>query len=392
MIRRDWLCTGCLGVLLSIACSNTRAASQDQQRKPLYTAAEYAAFQVADEEKNPQAKIKLLDDFSVKYPDSNLLPEVYRDYFLDYFAINSYRRSVEYVDKFLTFGDKTDPGDRLEALTTRAQAFFDGCGDPGFQTPESYAKARTAALEGLQAVSQFPIPREDIIRENGKDGSIPEREHVEALFYTVVGIAESGLKGHKDDSCVSKKIEFESIRLFSRQQVGDKRKDTEFQEFQETKDLHLLPSTRFEVVCELRGEPDLSAGDFLLWTTVDFFVGPVTREYEKMEAAQIPPNASWDKSAEIQDLKPLPIYLLRPGETRRVVIKEFDLAKVLKTYPVGDAANLWPWFVRLKIHVQDRTGRQIGSTERIVRLSPDSIRKKPANNHKAGTILNPNWG
>jgi hypothetical protein len=205
----------------------------------------------------------------------------------------------------------------------------------------------------------------------------------------VVGIAESGLKGHRDDSCVSKKIEIESIRLFSRQQAGDKRKDTELQEFQETRDLQLLPSTRFEVVCELRGEPDLSAGDFLLWTTVDFFVGPVTHEYEKMEGAQIPPNASWDRSAEIQDLKPLPIYLLRPGETRRVVIKEFDLAKVLTTYPVGDEANLWPWFVRLRIHVQDRTGRQIGSAERIVHLSPDSIRKKTANNHKAGTILNP---
>ncbi len=369
-----WIGPCCLGVVLSMACA-AWAVPQDQGQNPLYTSTEYIAFQAANEEKNAQAKIKLLDDFSIKYPDSTLVPEIYRDYYLAYLSIENYRRTIEYADKFLSLGDKTDPGDRLEALTSRAQAFFDGCGDAVFQTPESYSRVRTAALQGLQTVSEFPIPREDITGDGG-EGSIPEREHVEALFYTVVGIAEAGLKGHKDDACISKTIEIQSIRLFSRQQVGDKRKYAELREFRETKDLHLLPSTRFEVVCELRGEPDLLAGDFLLWTGVDFFVAPVTQENEKMDADQIGPSASWDRSAEIQDLKPVPIYFLRPGETRRVVIKEFNLAKVLAAFPVGDAGNLWPWFVRLKIHVQDRTGRQIGSAERIVHLSPDSVRKK----------------
>jgi hypothetical protein len=374
-MRCKWIGPSCLGVVLSMACSSTLAVPQDQGEKPLDTSTEYTVFQAANEEKNSQAKIRLLDEFCAKYPDSTLLPEIYRDYYLAYFSTRNYRRAIEYADKFLTLGDSTDPGDRLEALTTRAQAYFEGCGDTVFQTPESYAMARTAALQGLQTVGQFPIPREDITGDGG-DSSIPEREHVEALFYTVVGIAESGLKGHRDDSCVSKKIEIESIRLFSRRQVGDKRQYAELQEFRETKDLHLLPSTRFEVVCELRGEPDLLAGDFLLWTTVDFLVAPVTQENEKMEANQIGPNAKWERSAEIQDLKPVPIYLLRPGETRRVVIKEFDLAKVLASFPVGDADGPWPWFVRLKIHVQDRAGRQIGLAERIVRLSPDSLRKK----------------
>jgi hypothetical protein len=114
----------------------------------------------------------------------------------------------------------------------------------------------------------------------------------------------------------------------------------------------------------------------LLWTAVDFFVGPVTQNYEDLKAAQIVPNASWAMSAEIQDLKPLPVYLFHPGETRRIVINGFDLAKVLGSFPAGDKDNLWPWCVRIRIHVQDRTGRQIGSGERIVRLSPDPSRKR----------------
>ncbi len=365
MMERKWLRTGCLGFMFLMACRVAKPASQDQREKSFYTSTEYTAFQVADEEKNPHAKIKLLDDFSIKYPDSTLVPQVYRDYYLTYFSMTNYRRTVEYADKFLAFGNRIDPGDRLEALTDRAQAFFAGCGDAVFQTPEAYASAKTAAVQGLEAVSQFPIPPNGSRVDGGS--VLPVREHLEALFYAVVGIAESGLKGHIHDSCISKKIEIENIKLFSWQQVSDKRKYAELQEFRETKDLHILPSARFEVVCELKGESDLSAGDFLLWTAVDFFVAPVTQEYEEVEADQIGPNAGWDRSAEIQDLKPL---------TRRVAIKEFDLAKVLASFPVGSPDSLWPWFVRLKIHVQDRTGRQIGSAERIVRLSPDSVRKK----------------
>jgi hypothetical protein len=212
------------------------------------------------------------------------------------------------------------------------------------------------------------------MRGDGEASVLPEREHLEALFYTVAGIAESGLKGRKDDTCSTNKIEIESIRLFSWRFVAGKQEYAEFEEFRETKDLQLLPSAQFEVVCQLRGQPDLTAGDFLLWTAIDFFVGPATQSYEDMKADQIAPNASWSMSADIQDLKPLSVYLFHPGETRRIVINGFDLAKVLASFPTGDKDNLWPWFVRIRIHVQDRTGRQVGSAERVILLSPDPSR------------------
>lgn len=311
MIGRALSAVGRVCALLLIACGATRATLQDQLQKPPYTTTEYNDFQTADAEKDAQAKIALLDNFSVKYPDSALQPKIYRDYYLVYFSIKDYGRTIEYADRFLAPGDTTDLGFRLEALMTRAQAFLASCGDTGLQTPESYARTRAAAIQGLQAVSQYTIPRDGI---RGDGGSVlPEREHLEALFYTAVRIADSGLKGRKDDTCGTKKIEIESIKLFSRQLAADSREYAEFQEFRETKDLHIFPSAQFEVVCQLRGQPDLAAGDFLLWTAVDFLVGPVTQSYEDMKADQIPPNASWAMSAEIQDLKPQPIYLFHPG-------------------------------------------------------------------------------
>jgi hypothetical protein len=375
MIGSNLFNVGRVGVLLLLACGASRARPQDQAQRPPNTAAEYSDFQAADGEKDLRVKIALLEKFSVKYPDSALRPKIYRDYYLAYFSIRDYGRTIEYADKFLALGDTTDVGFRLEALMTRAQAFLASCGDAVLQTPDSYARTKAAAIEGLQTVSQYKIPR-DGMRGDGEASVLPEREHLEALFYTVAGISESGLKGRKDDTCSTNKIEIDGIRLFSWRFVAGKQEYAEFEEFRETKDLQFLPSTQFEVVCQLRGQPDLTTGDFLLWTAIDFLVGPVTQSYEDMKADQIAPNASWSMSADIQDLKPLSVYLFHPGETRRIVINGFDLAKVLASFPAGDKENLWPWFVRIRIHVQDRTGRQIGSAERVVRLSPDPSRKR----------------
>jgi hypothetical protein len=341
--------------------------SQDRKDAP-YTAEEHAAFLAADLEKNPQIKIKLLDEFSVKYPESTLSTEVVRDYYLTYFALKNYARTIDYVDKYLSPKNAIDPGDRLEALQTRAQAFLAGCSDAALQTLESYTAARSAAVEGLRGVARIPIA--DI--QGPVSGSLPPREHEEALFYTVARIAVAGLKGNNDEACASEKIEVKNIRLFSTSKAEE---HAEFQEFREAKGLGLFPSSQFEAICDVKGEPDLWAGDFLLWTTVEFLVAPATRRYEKVDPDAIASEGGWATLAGVADLKPISIYSLGPGQNRRVVIKGFDLKKVVAAFPIGNRGNLWPWLIRLEIHVQDRNGRQIGSAERIVRLFPDSDRE-----------------
>jgi tetratricopeptide (TPR) repeat protein len=207
---------GVVSMLLLIACSSKRTAAQDQLYKPPYASAEYNDFLAADYERNPQTKIKLLDNFSGKYPNSKLVPKIYQDYYQLYFSMKDYGRAVEYADKFLALQDGTDLGDRLDALMTRAQGFLQGCGDAAFQTAEAYAMARSAAVQGLKAVSQFTIPGDGLGRDP-EAKVLLEREHLEAVFYKEAEIAESGLKGRKDHSCSTKKIEIEDIRLFSGQ-------------------------------------------------------------------------------------------------------------------------------------------------------------------------------
>ena len=76
------------------------------------------------------------------------------------------------------------------------------------------------------------------------------------------------------------------------------------------------------------------------------------------------------------DLKATPIYLLRPGESRKVTVKGLDLSPVLAAFPVGEDGELWPWLVRVVVHLQDRSGKQLTSAERTLRVVPNSARKK----------------
>jgi hypothetical protein len=169
-------------------------------------------------------------------------------------------------------------------------------------------------------------------------------------------------------------IDVKGVQLLARQSSVNKGKPTAFKEFRESRNGRVSPASKFDVVCEISGELDLSTEDFFLWTTVDFLVAPVTEAYEKMDINQIGSSVGWGQIAEMHDLKAVPIYFLRASETRSVVIEDFDVEKALASFPVGNAGNLWPWLLRINIHIQDRAGKQIVSTAHIVRLWPDPIR------------------
>lgn len=173
----------------------------------------------------------------------------------------------------------------------------------------------------------------------------------------------------------TKSFHITSVKVFGWHAVGNKKRYAELNEFREAKDLQIIPGPNFDLVCEVTGEPDLSSGDFFLWTSVDFVIAPVTQEYESMDTAQFGSSVAWGQLTELQDLKAEPIYFLRPGETRRVMVKNFDLEEVFRAFPVGNAGNLWPWALRINIHVQDRDGKQIPSASRVLRIWPDSVRK-----------------
>jgi hypothetical protein len=157
MIQCRWIGTGCQLVVLSISGGIAWAAPQDQQQNSP-SSAEYNAYQSAHDEKDAQAKIKLLDDFTVKFPNSVLALYVYQDYYVAYFSAKNYSQSADYADKLLALGDKADVYSRMLALETREIAYSIGCGDSAFRTPEASLKARDAATQGQQLLNQWQKP------------------------------------------------------------------------------------------------------------------------------------------------------------------------------------------------------------------------------------------
>jgi len=180
---------------------------------------------------------------------------------------------------------------------------------------------------------------------------------------------------YEPESAKLKSLEIKNVKLFAWQVIDKKRKYVEVQTFRETKELHLLPADRFDVVCEVVGGADVLSGDYFLWTTVDFLVAPVTRALEQMDNNELGSNVGWGQVMEMRDFKASPIYFLRPNEARQVTVRNLDFRPVLAAFPVGDAGELWPWLVRVTIHVLDRSGKQIAVSERTLRLSPSSARK-----------------
>ena len=176
------------------AAAATWAAPQEQQQqqaKPNYTLAEYNAYQAAHNEKDPQMKLKDLDDFVMKFPGSALMMYIYGDYYTTYYAQKNYTKTIEYVDKLLAL-PMVDLGTKLQSLGYRAQAMLYGSGDKALQTPESYTKAKDAAAQGLQTLNQWQKPQ-----NMADDQFANNKKGLAVLFNSVAGIAESGLKDYK---------------------------------------------------------------------------------------------------------------------------------------------------------------------------------------------------
>ncbi len=72
-------------------------------------------FRRRNAEKDPAAKIKDLDDFVAKFPNSTLLQYVYQLYYQTYLQMKNYPKAIEYADKLVAMGDKVDPGVVLQA-------------------------------------------------------------------------------------------------------------------------------------------------------------------------------------------------------------------------------------------------------------------------------------
>ena len=161
---RKWLGIAlALALCLTLGSSSLRAqapaAGQDTTKAPKYTLVEFNAEQACANESNPVAKIRCLDDFVSKYPNSELLNFVYPLYTQAYGTQKNYAKVIEYADKLSAMSpDKAQPGERFNGFYTHCAAYNALLIDPGQRVaaadPAIAKAAQTAALGGLEILPQ----------------------------------------------------------------------------------------------------------------------------------------------------------------------------------------------------------------------------------------------
>lgn len=138
------------------------AAGQDTSKAPPYTQAEYNAYQSCAGEASAAAKIRCLDDFVSKYPNSALLSFVFPLYTQSYGSQKNYSKVIEYADKLSGLGDKVEASIRFNGYYTHAAAYNAILTDPSQKALASDANvakgAQAAAASGLDTLAQVKKP------------------------------------------------------------------------------------------------------------------------------------------------------------------------------------------------------------------------------------------
>jgi hypothetical protein len=139
-----------LGSALAVQGQEAGAAAQ----QPKYTMAEYNSYQAAAAEKNPAQQVRLLDDFTSKYPNSALLIYVYPLYYQDYSQLKDWKNVIGYSDKLVALGDKVGANEKYGALYARAYAYNNMNSNDAGQAKA----AHQAALAGLALIPELKKP------------------------------------------------------------------------------------------------------------------------------------------------------------------------------------------------------------------------------------------
>src|ERR1700693_4091268 len=182
---------GALGVLIALSLFAQPAAAQDQadpNKAPAYTMPEYNGFQACHAETNAQMRVKCLDDFVAKFPNSTLMPYVLQLYVASYNDLKNYPKTIEYADKLVALGDKVDAGTKLQALYTRSLAFNYAFSEKAAD-PDQLNKARAAAVEGLQTLNSISQPANLTDHHSGEQKKGPT-----VMFNYTAGSASFTLK------------------------------------------------------------------------------------------------------------------------------------------------------------------------------------------------------
>lgn len=197
MIRKSFNCLSILLLASALLFTFARpAAAQcpaDQPGKTSYTIPEYNAFQTAVAEKDVAQKIKLLDDFVAKFPNSTLLCYIYPAYWDAYNAQKNYPKVLENSEKLLALGEKVPLQDRLKAAYVHSLVLESAYNAKDPNAKDFLTRGRDDALLGLKLLDQFPKP------DNMSDAQFADqvKKPVAITLNSAGGFAALQLKDYK---------------------------------------------------------------------------------------------------------------------------------------------------------------------------------------------------
>jgi len=134
---------------LAVAGAVVRPAAAQDSNAPKYTMPEYNAYNAAAAEKDAKQKVKLLDEFVAKYPNSTLLSYVYQAYWDAYLALRNFFNVTETTEKYLAMGEANPVPNRLTAAYQHSVGCEQGYNAKDTGAKEYLNKCRDVAQQGL---------------------------------------------------------------------------------------------------------------------------------------------------------------------------------------------------------------------------------------------------
>jgi hypothetical protein len=154
----------------------------------------------------------------------------------------------------------------------------------------------------------------------------------------------------------------------------------------------LLPSAKFSVVASVCNRMAWQR-DFLVWTSIESLVAPAVRDFATGRVDPTAGSISWGWMAELKDIRSKSIYSLANGACKKVSVGPFDLEPMMRSFDEPDSAlPLWPWALRITLHVATREGKEVGSRQEVVRIEPRSDRVRDVSPKEMRIILGQEGG
>lgn len=125
----------------------------------------------------------------------------------------------------------------------------------------------------------------------------------------------------------------------------------------------------FDVVVHLENvsESSIQDSDFIVLTTMDFVIAP-TYLYEG-DVRRILREGNWSRLGSVDDVKMATMPFIKSSEIAGLRINGFNLGNLLGEYN-GQDHTLWPWGLRVNVHVMDRQMNRVVSGQSSLRIIP----------------------